>query len=124
MKTWSVLVVDDHKHWRDLLSFVFETDTRFVLAGVADHGQAAIEKVQDACPDAIVLDVQMPEMGGMEALPLLRETCRLSVIVMYSSDPAAARSAQRLGADAVVDKSQEPAALLDHLAELCSQRHR
>ena len=124
MTTWSVMVVDDQKHWRDLLSFLLETDPRFVLAGATEHGQAAIEGVRGCCPDAIVLDVQMPEMDGLEALPLLRACCRRSVIVMYSSDPAGAGMAERLGADGVIDKVQEPAVVLDRLAELCSRRSR
>lgn len=117
-----MLVVDDQRHWRDLLSFLVEADPRFVLAGVAEHGRAAVRDVQDLCPDAVVLDVQMPELGGMGALPLLREACPVSVIVMYSSDPAAARLAEGLGADAVIDKALEPVAVLDRLAELCSRR--
>jgi len=120
---WSVMVVDDQKHWRDLLSLLLETDPRFVLAGAVMHGRAALEAARDHCPDAIVLDVQMPEMDGMEALPLLRECCHRTVIVMYSSDPEGAGMARRLGADAVLDKVQEPAVVLDRLAELCRRRY-
>jgi len=116
------LVVDDQQHWRDLLSTLLETDHRFAITGEAEHGQAAIEKVQDSCPDAIVLDMQMPLMGGLEALPLLRDICRRSVIVMYSSDPAGAASAADLGADAVIDKGQDLLSVLDRLAELCDRR--
>jgi len=124
MTTWSVVVVDDQQHWRDLLSLLLETDPRFVLAGTTEHGRAAIEKVRQCCPDAIILDVQMPEMDGLEALPLLRACCRQSVIVMYSSDPSGARTAGRLGADAVIDKVEAPGVVLDRLAELCVRRKR
>lgn len=124
MTAWSVLVVDDQKNWQDLLSMVIEVDPRFVLDGVAANGREAIQMVQGDCPNAIVLDVQMPEVDGLRALPLLRESCHQSVIVMYSSEPASACRAERLGADDVLDKGISPMDVLDRLAELSRRKNR
>ena len=73
-------------------------------------------------PDAIICDVHMPRMDGIEALPRLREACPEGVIVMWSSDPDSALSAPGLGADAVVDKAEDPAGLMDLLVGLSSSR--
>ena len=122
MRTWSVLVVDDEKGWQDLLQLCLNRDSRFGIDGVATDGRAAIQAVQGHCPDAIILDVNMPKMDGLQALPLLRQACPRSVIVMHTSDPTCAETAERLGADAVLDKG-ETIDVSDRLAELCERRH-
>jgi CheY-like chemotaxis protein len=120
MEAWSVLVVDDEPAHRAVLSLVVEHDTRVTLAGVADDGRAAIDLVHQRCPDAIILDVRMPHMDGLTALPRLRQACPRSVIVMYSSDPQAANPALDHGADLVADKTEAPITLLDRIVELCA----
>jgi CheY-like chemotaxis protein len=71
---------------------------------------------------AIICDVQMPRMDGIEALPLLRKACPDGVILTYSPDPDTAQAAPGLGADAVVDKANDPASLIELLVGLSSDR--
>jgi two-component system chemotaxis response regulator CheB len=118
----SVLVVDDQPSMRHLLSLWIEADDRLTLAGTAGDGREAVRKAVAACPDAVICDMEMPVMNGVEALPLLRRACPDTVIVMYTSDRDLAREAARLGADAVYDKTTSPAEVLDRLVELSRRR--
>ena len=117
--TLSVLVVEDRPEIARVLTYLVDSDDRLSLAGVARDGVEALEHSERRRPDAIICDVQMPRMDGIEALPLLRKACPDGVIVMYSSDPDTARAAPGLGADAVVDKADDPAGLIELVVGLC-----
>ena len=119
MNPISVLLVDDQPHVLHLLTVLITADHRLVLCGTASDGQSGVAAARRHCPEAIVCDIQMPVMDGLQALPLLRRACPASVIVMYSSDVDVARKGLQDGADAVFDKAHDPSLLLDHLAELC-----
>lgn len=114
----SVLVVDDRPEVRKVLAQLLDVDDRLSLAGTASDGIEALEHSSRSRPDAIILDVEMPRMSGLEALPMLRNACPDCVIVMYSSDPAHAEAASQLGADALVDKAGDPFALIDLIVDL------
>jgi chemotaxis response regulator CheB len=118
----SVLGVDDRPEITRVLTQFLEVDDRVSLAGTARDGFEAWMHSKRGCPDAIILDVEMPRMDGIEALPLLRQSCPDSVIVMYSSDPDRAKAALPLGADALVDKTEDPAGLIDLVVGLCGSR--
>jgi DNA-binding NarL/FixJ family response regulator len=121
---YSVLAVDDQLPVLQLLMLRIESDARLRLAGIATDGHAAIRLVNQECPDAIICDVKMPGLGGLEALPALREACPDAVIMMHTSAPDLACTAQQLGADTVVDKTADPSELLDCLVDLCRTRCR
>jgi DNA-binding NarL/FixJ family response regulator len=121
-RPYSVLAVDDQLPVLQLLMLRIESDVRLRLAGVATDGHAAIRLASHDCPDAIICDVRMPGLGGLEALPALRESCPDAVIMMHTSAPDLASTAQQLGADAVVDKTHDPSDLLDYLVDLCRNR--
>jgi CheY-like chemotaxis protein len=118
----SLLVVEDRPEIARVLTYLVDSDDRLSLSGIATDGLEALEHLERNCPDAIICDVQMPRMDGIEALPLLREACPDGVIVMYSSDPETAKAAPELGADAVVDKADDPACLIELLVGLCGAR--
>jgi CheY-like chemotaxis protein len=118
----SVLVVDDRPEITRVLTHVLDVDDRLSLAATASDGIEAVQCCKQSCPDAIILDLEMPRMDGLEALPLLRQSCPNCVIVIYSSDPDRAKTAPQLGADACVDKSEDPLALIDLVVDLCRLR--
>jgi two-component system, chemotaxis family, protein-glutamate methylesterase/glutaminase len=119
---FSVLAVDDRPEVLHLLKVWIDCDDRLELVGTAVDGHTAMQWVAEQCPDAIICDVQMPGLGGLEALPSLREACPHAVILMYTSAPEISAVAQRLGADAVVDKSSDVGSILDYLSALCRNR--
>lgn len=118
----SVLVVDDQPAMVQLLRMWIDDDERFALAGTAADGRAAVREAAAGCPDAVICDMDMPEMNGAEAVPVLRRMCPDTVIVVYTSDRDLATRAGLLGADAVLDKATTPVEVLDVLAELHRRR--
>jgi DNA-binding NarL/FixJ family response regulator len=70
-----------------LLEALITHDPRLVVAGSVENGRATVAQAQRRCAHAIIYDMRMPVMDGLQVLPLLRRTCPDSVIVTYSSAP-------------------------------------
>lgn len=102
----SVLLVDDNADIRLLVRIGLESSGQFTIAAEACDGEEAIAALVAGCPDMILLDLTMPVMDGMTALPLLLERCPSSRIVVFSAnDTADVRDqALRLGASAFIRK--------------------
>ena len=66
-----IMIVDDSAVVRGLISRWLEHEPDMVLAGLAIDGAKGVEKVKEVQPDVLILDIEMPNMGGLEALPKL-----------------------------------------------------
>jgi len=93
-----ILLVEDDSAIRGLIRTLLEPD--FELAE-APNGVVALVQAWDTRPDVIVLDLEMPAMGGDEAAPYLRVLSPKSRIVAFSSS----LTSKPFWADAFVDKS-------------------
>jgi DNA-binding NarL/FixJ family response regulator len=82
----TVVLVDDHRATRVLLRQFIELDGRLTVVGEAATGREAIEVVGREHPDAVILDQEMPEMTGTQALSELVRIVPPIVIVMFSND--------------------------------------
>ncbi|MBP2157843.1 MULTISPECIES: chemotaxis response regulator protein-glutamate methylesterase [Asticcacaulis] len=71
LRPLKIMIVDDSAVVRGLISRWLEQERDMVLAGLAIDGQKAIDKVREVQPDVLILDIEMPNMGGLEALPKL-----------------------------------------------------
>ena len=80
-----LLLVDDSADLRFLVRTAVESRGGFEVIGEASDGRQAIELARELEPDVVLLDLDMPSMGGLEALPLLREAAPTSKIVVLSS---------------------------------------
>ena len=80
-----VLVIDDSAVARGLMTRWIEEDPDLVLVGSATDGEQGIRKAEELRPDLIVLDVEMPKMDGLAALPILLKTVPKCRIVMAST---------------------------------------
>src|SRR5438876_11998738 len=84
-----VLLADDHVLVRQGFRHILEDDRRFTVVGEAATGLTAIEQCKEIKPDVVVMDLSMPELGGLEAsadiLRALPETKRL-ILSMYSNE--------------------------------------
>jgi len=81
MSSAKILIVDDDPQLRQLLGDRLAAGGFHVL--YAENGKPGIEQVRDSSPDAALLDLQMPEMNGMEALSHLRKlNADLPVIIL------------------------------------------
>ncbi|MCO5998281.1 response regulator [Actinoallomurus rhizosphaericola] len=82
-----LLIVDDHPIVRDGLRGVFAGDPDFEVAGEAANGAEALALAGGA--DVVLMDLRMPEMGGVEAIARLREThpgVRVLVLTTFDTD--------------------------------------
>lgn len=85
----SVLVVDDHPLLRERVAEVIEADERLELAGEAADGGEALSKIRELRPDAVLLDIFMPQINGDEVLRVVRRE-RIEVKVLVLTANAAA----------------------------------
>ncbi len=120
-----VLVVDDSAVVRRTISSVLETDVAIEVAGTAATGPLALEKIPQLNPDIVTLDIQMPEMNGLEALKLIREKYPNLPVIMLSAFTAEGAEvtveALALGANDYVMKTQGAKSFEDFSAGLASQ---
>ncbi len=82
MKPYKVLVVDDSAFMRKIISDLIENDADFQVTATAANGREAIEKVNELRPDLVTMDVEMPEMNGLEALKIIMASHPLPVIMV------------------------------------------
>jgi two-component system chemotaxis response regulator CheB len=85
MKPVRVLIVDDSAVIRRLLSNLLATDPEIVVAGTAGNGIQALARIPEAKPDLITLDIEMPEMDGLETLVEIRKLYPKLPVIMFST---------------------------------------
>jgi len=119
-----VLVVDDSVVMRRLVSLALAQDAAIDVVGVASNGVVALQRIPLLNPDVITLDVEMPEMDGLEMLGCIRQRYPHLRVIMCSTlterGAAITLDALRLGADDYLTKTSNGGALdrsLDTLRE-------
>ncbi len=80
-----VLVVDDSAVIRRIVSDVLVEDPEIEVAGVAPNGRIALQRLAQLNPDLVTLDIEMPEMDGLEALVEIRKTHPRLPVIMFST---------------------------------------
>ncbi|WDF72551.1 response regulator transcription factor [Novosphingobium sp. KACC 22771] len=109
-----VLVVDDHPLLREGVCAVIGTQADLAIIGEAASGEEAVLLYERHHPDIVLMDLQMPGMGGVAAIEALRKDhpgARVIVLTTYSGD-AQAMSALRAGAAGYLLKSSMRTELL------------
>lgn len=113
------VIIDDTADLRELLRFAL-TRGGFDVVGEAGDGEHGIEEVREHRPDLVLLDLSMPVMDGLEALPTIRRLVPQATIVVLSGFGATQMSARALaaGADGYVQKGASLTSILDYVREL------
>jgi two-component system sensor histidine kinase RpfC len=116
-----ILVADDNPTNREVIGRILERAGHAVT--LVNDGEQALEAVERGAPDLVILDRNMPGMGGMEALQALRLMTRGRArlpIIMLSADVTteAKREALEAGADAFLSKPIETTRLLEQIQSL------
>jgi DNA-binding NarL/FixJ family response regulator len=119
-----VLVVDDAANLRELLTLLLDTEDDFEVIGTASDGEQAIVVAESLQPDIVLLDLAMPVMDGMQALPRLRHMLPRAIIMIFSGfeQRALVDDAMSAGADAYLEKGASVTQLVDLLRGLREKR--
>ncbi|MGA8219418.1 MAG: response regulator transcription factor [Solirubrobacterales bacterium] len=102
----SVFLVDDVPELRELIRLGMEEDPGFEVVGEAGDGRTALEGIAETRPAAVLLDLSMPDMNGLEAIPEIRRSDPdVAIIVLsgFSADRMSGHAIER-GADGYVEK--------------------
>jgi signal transduction histidine kinase len=115
-----VLLADDAADIRLLLQLALSMSDAFDVVGEAANGLEAVDLVRRHRPDVVLLDLSMPVMDGLQAIPEIREACPGTRIVVLSGfdEDRMKPVAMKLGADAYLQKGDATSALISTLAEL------
>lgn len=120
---YRVVVADDADGLRELLCLLFDTEPDFTVVGRATNGAEAVEVVTRTEPDLVLLDVAMPVLDGLGALPRVRTAAPRARVVIFTgfSGGGLREEAMALGADELMEKDLSTGALLDRLRQMCRQ---
>ncbi|MFC7079738.1 response regulator [Halorussus caseinilyticus] len=112
----SLLIVDDSDFQRTMVRQAVEE--KFNVVGEAANGREAVEQYERHVPDAITMDIMMPEMDGVAATDEIKSRENPPTIVMVTSvdQDSKMKEAVKAGADGYVTKPFEPEDVLSELA--------
>ena len=112
-----VLIVDDHRMFAEGLRYVINAQPDLEVVGSAADGREALRQVKDLKPDAVVMDISMPELNGIEATELILKRApqvKIVILSMYSNHERVWRAFQA-GARAYVLKKAAAKEVVDAL---------
>ena len=116
-----IFLCDDVPELRALLRFGLEEDPALQIVGEAGDAEKAIAAARELRPDVVLLDLSMPGMDGLEAIPLLREASPETAVVVFSGFAAERMEgpALELGAARYIEKGQP----LEHVRQVVHEVH-
>ncbi|HWY97244.1 MAG TPA: response regulator transcription factor [Steroidobacteraceae bacterium] len=121
-----ILTVDDHQLLREGIAAVLEGQPDMVLVGQASNGREAIECFRQHRPDVTLMDLRMPDMGGIEAITAIRAefpNARVIVLTTYAGDVQAAE-ALKAGASGYLLKNLVRKELLETIRAVYAGKRR
>ena len=112
-----VVVADDFADMRHLVRMTLERSGRFKIVAEAENGLEAIDRAQELQPDILLLDLSMPVLSGMEALPQIRAASPDTKVVVLSGFDRSRMEAEAIAGGAVgyLEKGLRPGQLVDEI---------
>lgn len=101
-----VLIVDDQESFRAALRDLVAATPRLTLVAEAGSGEAALDVVEEAAPDLVIMDKRMPGMGGIEATRLITGRHPGLVVLLVSIEAPDESLMDSCGASAFLRKQQ------------------
>lgn len=103
-----IFLCDDVPELRALLRFGLEEDSSLRVVGEAGDARSAVDQAGELEPDVVLLDLSLPGLDGLEAIPLLRAASPSSGILVFSAFSAERMAATALehGADRYLEKGE------------------
>jgi DNA-binding NarL/FixJ family response regulator len=111
----TVLIVDDQPGVLDALRQYFAVEPDIRIVGEATDGRIAVALAGELQPDVVITDIRMPNLGGIDSIPRLREVTPRSKVIILTiyDDPTTRAQAVAAGASAFVAKQDHAEVLLD-----------
>jgi YesN/AraC family two-component response regulator len=118
-----VLICDDVDEIRGLLAEIVELREGLEVIGEARNGQQAIVEAKRLQPDVILLDISMPILTGLEALPDIKLAAPDARVIVLSgvAEKAIGGQARSRGADRYLEKGAGADAIADMIEELAAE---
>jgi len=101
-----VLIAEDHSIVRDGIRLLLQSEPDFVVVAEAANGREAVARAKETQPDVAILDISMPDLGGLDATPLVKAESpqtQVLILTMHESDEYFFRALQ-VGASGYVLK--------------------
>ena len=119
-----ILIVDDHEAVRAGVRAILASRNDMEVCGEASNGQEAIEKALELSPDLIILDINMPILGGITAAKEIKVRLPQVLILLFSMHQSnqLVREAKLLGVQGYVNKSQAGTMLLNAVDAVSSMQ--
>lgn len=115
MEKIKVIIADDSDFVRDGMRIILNVDEEFEVLGCASNGRDAIEIAKKTRPDVFLMDIQMPEMDGIEATKYIVENDLGKVLILTTfDDDVLVQNALRSGAKGYLIKNHTP----EHLKQM------
>ena len=118
--TLSVYVCDNYSALRDLIRFALEDNPGIQVVGEAEDAITCVRELPDVRPDVLILDLRMPGMTGLEAVPQIREASPGTRIVVYSQyiDEETEAELREAGVEAWLRKDEDLSELRETVARV------
>jgi DNA-binding NarL/FixJ family response regulator len=124
MKKIRIAVVDDHKLIREMWSVLFATSLTIEIVGESGEFDEAIEMIKTQRPDIVLLDMNLQESSGFDAIPLIRKFSpgtRIIIVSMHNK-PAYAKRVVKLGAKGYITKNSSRKEIFKSIDEVMAGR--
>jgi DNA-binding NarL/FixJ family response regulator len=105
-----IAIADDHKIFRDGIRMALKNKEYLKILWEAEDGKDLMHKIQLKKPDVLLMDIRMPEVDGINAIPLLRkeyDDLKIIVLTMYDDQEMISKMME-LGANAYLTKTTDP----------------
>lgn len=117
-----IIVVDDHRLVREGIVRILNDHPEFTVISEAENGKQALEKCEIFNPDVLLLDLDMPVLNGLDAVPLLKKqfpALKIGILTMHE-EKLLIEKMIKLGVHGYLYKSSDPAELLEGVSKLAA----
>jgi DNA-binding NarL/FixJ family response regulator len=117
-----LVIIDDHMLIRETWSLLLNSDPGFVVVGQTGNGEDGIELCKQLRPDLVMLDINLPGMSGMEAIPPIRKYAPGTKVLAVSlhTQPVYVKKMMQNGASGYITKNSSREEMITALLEVYS----
>jgi DNA-binding NarL/FixJ family response regulator len=112
--TIRIVIAEDHQLIREGIRLILGAAKNFSIVGEAVNGFQAVELVQELQPDVVLLDIKMPEMDGIQAIPIIKKKSGRTKVLMLTAkmDETSVLKALTAGASGYLTKDTDSSSLI------------